>query len=197
MTGKSKMEDKGIVFTFGRFQPFTLAHLVMLNHMNAITDEKGYEMKIFASHSQDQEKNPLDYDDKINFMRLSVPKKYKLAVEPSKAKTIYDVLEQLRAEGYTKAIMVVGSDRVDDFTHALKPYIKKMGWKSFIIQSAGKRDPDSDDAVESMSSSFLRDAASKGNFKDFRNGLSDFLTDDQKKDLFKLLRKGMGVRENK
>ena len=113
----------------------------------------------------------------------------------SNAKTIFEVLEDLRASGYENVIFVVGQDRMDDFKVALKPYVKEMGFKSFALQSAGKRDPDSDDDTVSMSASQLRDAVVKGDFKTFASGLSDLLSPDQKKDLYKLVGRGLDIKK--
>ena len=51
-------ETKGVVFTFGRFNPPTNGHEKLINKVAALATGNNY--KIYASQSQDPKKNPLD-----------------------------------------------------------------------------------------------------------------------------------------
>ena len=72
--------------------------------------------------------------------------------------------------------MIVGSDRVNEFTVLLKKYNGVKGrhglynFKKINVISAGDRDPDADD-ISGMSASKMRQLANEGNFTQFSQGL--------------------------
>jgi hypothetical protein len=113
----------------------------------------------------------------------------------SKAKTALEVAVELSGK-YDKLIMVVGSDRVDDFTSLLNSYngIKsKHGFyefKEIEVISAGERDPDADIA-SGMSASKMRKAATQGDFEAFQMGASSELTVKDKRNMMNDVRKGL------
>ena len=61
------------------------------------------------------------------------------------------------------------------------------------VISAGARDPDSD-GIEGMSASKMRDAVAKDDFKAFAKGIPN-IGNMEKKNLFNLIQKSMGVTE--
>lgn len=165
---------KEAVFTFGRFNPPTVGHEKLIQKVASVS--KGNNYFIYASHSQDKDKNPLDYKEKIQLMRKMFPKYGRNIIE-SNAKNVFDIAVDLYDKGYNKLTMVVGSDRINEFTILLKKYdnIKaRHGFYSFpqgiFVVSAGERDPDADD-VSGMSASKMRAAAADGDWKSFQKGL--------------------------
>ena len=107
------------------------------------------------------------------------------------------VLSLLHDEGYEEVIMVVGSDRVNQFKKLLPQYNgvkdKPHGFydfKKIEIESAGERDPDADDAT-GMSASKLRVLAVEADFDKFQDGLPDTLSDRDKRSLYQSIRKNM------
>ena len=68
---KDLFEDtnKHVTFCFGRFNPPTLGHKKLFDTMK----KEGGEMKIFTSQSQDKKKNPLSYEQKIDYLRKLFP----------------------------------------------------------------------------------------------------------------------------
>ena len=48
------------VFTYGRFNPPTIGHAVLITAVESISRTKGGDFFIYPSHSQDSNKNPLD-----------------------------------------------------------------------------------------------------------------------------------------
>jgi hypothetical protein len=103
----------------------------------------------------------------------------------------------LHDEGYEQIIMVVGSDRINEFKKLLSQYNgvedKPHGFydfKKIDIESAGERDPDADDA-SGMSASKLRSLAVDSDFDAFKTGLPDTLSERDKRSLYQLLRKQM------
>ena len=117
-------------------------------------------MHIFVSHSQDAKKNPLDYKRKVAYIRKMFPK-YAKNVTTDKARTIFEVAVSLHNKGYKAIVMVVGSDRVDEFEKILNQYNGVDGRHGFYgfdnieVVSAGERDPDAE-GVEGMSASKMQ-----------------------------------------
>jgi len=188
---------KPVVFTFGRFNPPTTGHLKLLNKVAAVA--KGNDYRIYASQSSDKKKNPLQYKEKVQFMRKMFPKHGRNIVINTKVKTALDIASELYDEGYNKLIMVVGGDRVASFQKLLDQYndVKsRHGYYNFIegiqVVSAGERDPDAE-GVTGMSASKMRAAAMDGDFKSFQLGLPKGYSDGVT--LFNTLRKRMGLRE--
>jgi hypothetical protein len=189
---------KSIVFTFGRFQPPTIGHELLLDKVAAVAKESGSVYRIYASHSVDPVKNPLQYKDKINFMRKMFPK-HGRGIVSSDAKTVLEVMANLTSEGFTDATLVVGSDRVPEFTKLLTKY---NGFKSghgeykfdtIKVVSAGDRDPDAD-GVEGMSASKMREAVKNNDYPAFVQGLPSHFV-NQGKSLFLALKGAMNIRE--
>ena len=61
-------EEREIYFAFGRMNPPTVGHGKLLDALAAKSGKNPY--KVFLSQSQDKNKNPLSYTDKIDFNGL-------------------------------------------------------------------------------------------------------------------------------
>jgi len=196
------MEKSGdtAVFTFGRLNPPTTGHGKLIDAMAREQGKNaGSKMHVFVSHSQDAKKNPLDYKRKVAYIRKMFPK-YAKNILTDKAKTIFEVAVSLHNRGYKSIIMVVGSDRVDEFERLLNQYngVKSKhgyyGFDNVEVVSAGERDPDAE-GLEGMSASKMRKAAMDGDLDSFKQGVPDGFKDAEK--LYKDVRKSMGIREEK
>ena len=190
-------KSKSVVFTFGRFNPPTTGHEKLLIKVASLAI--GNDYKIFASQTNNPKKDPLQYKEKVILMRKIFPKHGRNIVLEPNVKNAIDALVYLYDQGYTKATMVVGADRISDFKTLLNKYngVKaRHGFYEFTdgisIVSAGDRDPDADD-VSGMSASKMRAAAIAGDFQSFANGLPKSFGD--KLGVFNLLRKRMGLKE--
>jgi hypothetical protein len=188
---------KEVVFTFGRFNPPTVGHGKLIAKVAAAAI--GNQYRIYASQSSDPKKNPLEYKEKIRVMRKMFPKHGRNIIEDKNAKTAMHIASILHDQGFTKITMVVGSDRIGEFTKLLKKYNGIQGRHGFYdfrdgieVISAGERDPDAE-GVEGMSASKMRKAAMDGDFKAFSQGLPNEYGEDMT--LFNLLRKRMGLKE--
>lgn len=188
-------QEKGVVFTFGRFNPPTVGHAKLVDKLTTSTSG-GYAPLVYMSHSQDAKKNPLDFGTKQKFMNLFFGKK--VGVMNSNARHVFEIVTDLYNQGYTKIRMVVGSDRVKEFNVLLNKYNSVKGRHGFYkfddiqIISAGERDPDSDD-VSGMSASKMRLAATENDFDSFKTGVPDQKHADK---LWKAVRRGMNLKEN-
>ena len=192
----AEAKGKETIFTFGRFNPPTIGHGKLLDKVAAESNGKYH---IFASNSSDPKKNPLEYKEKIKYMRKMFPKHGRNIIEDAKVRNVFDILVKLYDEGYTKATMVVGSDRIEEFKQLTSKYndVKaRHGYYFFEegidVVSAGERDPDSD-GVDGMSASKMRLAATENDFKQFSKGLPKVFKDGI--GLFSTLRTRMGIKE--
>ena len=167
---------KEITITFGRFNPPTTGHGILLDKVASVGGKNAY--RIYASHSNDTKKNPLKYDEKIKFLRKMFPKYARNIIADENAKTIFNILTIIHKEGFTKLNLVVGSDRVDEFKTLLNRYAgttlkdgTTYDFKDGLdVISAGERDADSDGA-DGMSASKMRAAVVANKFKEFSQGL--------------------------
>lgn len=190
---------KELVTTFGRFQPPHLGHAKLLNKVVELAKGKTY--RIYTSQTEDNKQNPLNYEDKIKFIRKMFPSYGRNILLDNSIKNVLDIAKQAYDDGFSKLTLVVGSDRVSEFKKLLDKYngVKSAhGYYEFKdgidVKSAGERDPDSD-AVEGVSASKMRAAASENDIETFTKGLpSDF---SDVKELFNAVRKGMGLKESR
>ena len=110
-----------VVFTLDAWNPPTTGHGKLIDAM--LREQKknvGSKMHIRIS-LKDAKKNPLDYKRKVAYIRKMFPK-YAKNVTTDKARTIFEVAISLYKRGYKAIVMVVGSDRVDEFEKILNQY---------------------------------------------------------------------------
>ena len=191
-------EEKTVYFTFGRMNPPTIGHGKLLDVLASKAGRNPY--RVFLSHSQDKNKNPLHYKDKVKHVRKMFPKHARSIMSNNSVKTAIDALVSLYKEGFVKVVMVVGSDRIMQFDTLLNKYngVKARhglyNFKSIKVISAGERDPDAD-GVEGMSASKMRILAKDNDFTSFSQGLPKQFSNSDSKRLYNLVRKGMGLKE--
>tara|TARA_R100001594_G_scaffold150508_2_gene212054 strand:+ start:1469 stop:3475 length:2007 start_codon:yes stop_codon:yes gene_type:complete len=181
---------RSVVFTFGRFQPPTSGHQLLINKVIKEAESRGAEHRIYPSHSTDIKQNPLSHKDKVVFMR----KLFSTAniMDDKKAKNPFQVLDILKKEGFDNVYFVVGGDRVPEFKRGMKKYT--TDFKKFEVISAGERDPDAEGVV-GMSGSKMRKAAADDEFEQFLKGVPNKTPKRISLKLFKAIRKGMGLKE--
>ena len=186
---------KTAVFVFGRFNPPTIGHEKLLNALTATAQREGGKALVYTSSTQDAKKNPLSKDQIFKYLKKAFPRAKKTFQTRSTARTALEVAVELSGK-YDKLVMVVGSDRVSDFSSLLNTYngIKsKHGsyeYKEIDIVSAGERDPDASGAT-GMSASKMREAAVQGDFDLFRTGIPSTMSDKDAKNMMNDVRVGL------
>lgn len=178
------------VISFGRMNPPTVGHAKLVDKLISVAKKENGDPLLYVSHSQDKKKNPLQYDDKIRYLKTSFGR----AVQKSKARNLIEVLKEIESK-YDNIVVVVGSDRVTEFDTLLNRYNgKEYTYDSIKVVSAGDRDPDAE-GVTGMSASKMRAAATSNDIESFRKGLPTKL---QKKadEMIKIIRKNMGISED-
>jgi|TARA_B100000085_G_C18546287_1_gene514020 hypothetical protein len=191
-------EEKTVYFTFGRMNPPTIGHGKVLEALAKKSAKNPY--KVFLSQTKDSKKNPLTYQDKIKAVRKMFPRHARSIMLDKKVKNAMEAASSLYDEGYKNLVMVVGSDRINEFSTLLKKYNGKDGrhgfynFKNINVISAGDRDPDAEGAT-GMSATKMREFARENNFTSFSQGLPKNVSNPDAKKMFNDVRKGMGLKE--
>jgi hypothetical protein len=159
--------------------------------VKSVAKKQGADAQIYLSHSADKKKNPLPYKDKFKFAK----KAFGSVIKKSNARTIMQVLSELDSS-YDEVYIVVGSDRISEFSKLVNKYNgKDYNYSKIELVSAGERDPDADD-VSGMSASKLRSLAANGEYDEFLTGLPSKLNDRDSKSMYDIIRKNMGISED-
>jgi hypothetical protein len=185
-------KDKAAVFSYGRYNPPTIGHQLLIDKLINVAQQKGADPFLIPTHTVDKKKNPLTLDEKT----YALKEMCKGVEILNTGKTFVDALKDLQNRGYTTIYQIAGSDRIPEFNHIVNTYNNKpnkageipFSFKSYEIVSSGERDPDSD-AVEGMSASKLRNFAIEGNFDSFARGMSPLVNINLKQDIYNLIRK--------
>ena len=141
---------KEVTFTFGRYNPPTIGHEKLFDAVKKQARSGAY--RIYTSKSQDSKKNPLEFKDKIKFVRKMFPKHARAIMGDKDIRTVFDIATVLYDQGFVQVTMVVGSDRVIEFDTLLQKYNGEKGRHGFYnfeqinVVSAGERDPDAEGA---------------------------------------------------
>ena len=186
-----ELPSKKVVMAFGRFQPPTIGHELLVNAVKKIAQKQDADHVIFASKTQDKKSNPLAVDRKVYYLKRMFPKTNFVAANEH-IRTFIEAATEL-SKKYKHLIMLAGSDRVPEYKRLLERYNGDVfNFETIEVVSAGERDPDADNA-SGMSGTKMREAAKKGDFQTFRKGLPHTLTELDGKRLMNEIRQGMGM----
>jgi len=189
-----QLESKTLVFAYGRFNPPTIAHNMLIEKVVELAKQKRADYLIIPSHSTSPpEKNPLTVDQKIKILKHMVPDSTKVGAF---GQTYITALQKIQGMGFNKIIQIAGSDRIPEFTFLVNKYNGKpdksgnvpFNFDYFEFASAGERDPDSD-GMSGMSASKLRSLAIDGNIEQFRDGMAETVPDKLKDQAYLQIRK--------
>lgn len=182
----NEAKDRPVVFTFGRFNPITWGHEVVIDTVIKRAGRRGIPM-VFTSQSQDKERNPLSYRDKLMFLKRFFPKAQ--VMNRPDIKTAFQVLEWLSKEGYRDVTFVVGGDRVMEFRKAMTKYVDNgtYPFDKFEVVNAAKR------TGASISATKMRNSVKNDDYAFFKKGLPKKAKDKDGRDMFNAVKKGMGL----
>ena len=154
------------VAAFGRFNPPTKGHLKLVNKLTSIPGDH----YLFISHTQDAEKNPLDYDTKVSYAKKFFEGVH---IGDKGCETIYDVLNKLKDMGYEHLVYVCGEDEYVPFGKIINEYNEKnKAFESVKIVQAGDRKEDSE-GTDGISATKVRKLAKDGDYEAFSNSIPD------------------------
>lgn len=185
-----ELPSKSVVFAFGRFNPPTIGHELLVKAVKKLASAQGADHAIYASRSNDAKKNPLAVDKKVHYLNLMFPHTHFVAADAN-VRTFIEAAKELNKK-YKNITMVAGSDRISEYEKILNKYNgTEFHFDTVQVISAGERDPDADDA-SGMSASKMRALAAKGDYASFKGGLPSSLRDIDGRRLMNDIRVGMG-----
>lgn len=186
---------KHVAFAFGRFNPPTVGHKKLIDAVVNAAD--GGDFYIFTSQSQDPDKNPLDYQTKVNFLKKLFPDIQDKIVYDNTIKNVLQAADKLKASGYTNATFVCGSDRIPEFTKLLNTWNgmdKTPRFGVLNIVSSGERE-DGAEGVEGVSASMAREFVKNNDFESFKGTVPN--NPQLAKELFDAVKQGMAASKKK
>lgn len=188
-----------VVLAFGRMNPPTIGHEKLVNRVKEIANDYKAPHHIVISHSVDTKKNPLDVASKVKHAKRFFPGA-NIESSSKEKPTFLQHAAALHAAGHDHLVMVAGSDRIPEYEEKLKKYNgegpgKLFNFKKIEVKSAGHRDPDAEGA-EGMSASKMREHAKNNSFDEFKQGVPSHVPEKHARELFRDVRKGMGINEN-
>lgn len=181
--------DKKIYFVFGRMNPPTSGHEIMLKEGKAMADAERADYRVYLSKSHNPKKNPLPYDVKIKFFKKLFPRYAPYLIEDDSIRTVIDILVDLNGN-YSDVTMLVGEDRVEDFQKLLDRYNGvEYDFQNIEVQNTGDR-------VEGRSGSAMRELVKQDNFEEFVNSYPSNVDRGLLRQIFQEIKKGMNINEN-
>lgn len=189
--------NKKLAMLFGRMNPPTRGHEENVEGLKKMAAKHGADHLVIASHSQDAKKNPLSPDVKLKHLKRSFPNT-NITTSSKEKPTILHHAAEAHKNGYTHLIIAGGGDRVEEYKKLLHHYNGKEGrhgfynFKKIEVQSTGER-------KEGISGTDMRNHAQNNDFHSFHKNLSSHMQKNpaHAKELFKDVRKGMGLHESK
>lgn len=197
---EAKAKKDTAVFAFGRMNPPTIGHGVVVDKVMAEAAKRGGDHFVFVSKTQDAKKNPLNQKQKVTYLKKFFPRgNFPLG----KTTNPFDTVLYLCELGYKHIVVVTGSDHIAEY-NKIKEYKGKVAtndpkkrsysFETLEVVVAGQARDDSAQGVAGMSASKMRAAAFNGDFKTFATGVPG--TDSNlKKQLYKDVRKGLNLSE--
>ena len=191
-------QEKTAVFTYGRNNPPTVGHEKLFNKTVETAKKHSTTAHIYTSHSQDNKKNPLSGEHKVELIKHAYPQAH-VDTSSKEMPSMLHIAKHLHSQGHKHLVMVAGSDRVDEYKKKLQQYNGThegalYNFKSIKVVSAGQRDPDAEGAA-GMSGTKLRSHAISGNKEKFKSGLMSGLSDEHKENVYHSVRKALKVDE--
>jgi len=199
------------VFSFGRFQPPTTGHALLIDSVIRTAADENADAIIFVSSTENKpaylsskkframrngafeslkdNENPLPIAMKVEVLSKQHAGKPIQFVNTSlcDCRSIMQIVPVLVANGYEQLTMIVGSDRVPDFSKLLDQYFPGVVKVLGIERVAGVVN------ARSMSGTKLRTAAVAGDFDTFAENvvMGEFTRDDAKQ-LMNSIRTALG-----
>jgi hypothetical protein len=189
--------SRKVVIGFGRFNPPTTGHAEHIKFIANTAHRLGADQIVYASASQDRERNPLPFAVKVEWLHRLFPQV--TFNKNQNIRTPFDAFKQCSELGYTHIFVVVSGERVPEFKRFERyfalpnsPQFKKELSipAEYTVVDSGR----SMDTGARMSATKLRGFAKKGDFESFREGVP---TTDKRlaQLLYKDVRKFMGIHE--
>jgi hypothetical protein len=179
------------VFTFGRFQPPTTGHEVLIRGLIDLAIAREADAYVFVSstHGTRNLQNPLTVAQKVAYMRKQYPAGLQIVdTTVCGCKTLPSIVDMLLAKGYSHVVLGVGSDRVPGF--------KRIFAKEERVEVVpiGQKRTNRGNSLAAMSGTKMRLAATRGNLNAFTRGVKiGSMTNENAASLMANVRTGLGL----
>lgn len=174
--------NKTVVFSFGRLNPPTIGHKVMVDALLREEKSRGAKAYLVLTTSHDPNKNPLSPDQKEDWVSKFFPS---VEVVLAKGNSIIKTAEQFISDGADELVLVVGSDRVKEFSAMFARTELPVE-----VVSAGERDEGADGA-KGASASKMRAAVAADDYEEFIALCPRDIGDEQMAEYFLDIKAGM------
>lgn len=179
----NELPSRKVVLTFGRFQPPSVGHELLVNAVKKIAFAQRADHLILASTNQDKKINPLIMERKLYYLNRMFPKTNFALFEEN----LVDILHNLKNK-YKNICIVTSEDQVSEY----KKTLSDIKVNSASVIAVTEKDPDCE-LAPGMNCFKMRESAKKGLFEAFKNGLPLTLTELDGKRLMNEVRQGMGL----
>ena len=190
-------KEKRIVIAFGRFNPPTTGHALLIAFLTRTANRLGADARVYASPTTDVKRNPLPFREKVQFLRQLFPR---VTFNDNPAmNTPFSAYADASKAGYKDITVIVGADRVRDF-EKMGAYLLPAGSSKY---NAAKHIDVSQYRVlaiprgaGAISATLMRGYAAANDFSSFLAGTPGQNTTVAKK-IFTSVRRHMRIREQK
>ena len=182
-----------LVTSFGRFNPIHKGHERALKYAKDLASKDGADTRFYASKSQDEKKNPLDYRTKLSDAQKQFPDFAQDWDDDDEVRTILDVAKKAHRDGYKNFKFVGGEDRREAMENLLRRYNGQEDMYNFDnieSHSAGAREnTDGSDPTANFSASGQRKYAVDDDFEGYKQAVNfhDGYTEDDARATFKAI----------
>lgn len=166
---------KTAVISWGRFNPPTLGHELVFKMASDLAESLNGDFYIIPTKKTDNLTNPLNFEEKTTLLSKMYPEYKNNILKEDKVRTIIEAAKYLASNGYGKLKLIVGSDRVEEFSMLNKYNGSEYVFENIEILSAGERLTEGESAA-AMSASKLREAAVNGDIDSFMKGVAGRLS---------------------
>lgn len=184
-------EEKTVFFTFGKMNPPNASHGIVLEALSKKATNNPY--RVYSTTLQESANNPLNYNEKIKYLRRMFPKQSRSVIMDESIKNVYDAAVNLFNEGFRNIVMVVEDDRVRENQILLNKYNAVEGKHGFY--NFKSIDVVSSENTTSRNSKLQIESAANNDFITFSHDLPKDVSDKEAKNLFNAVRTGMGLKE--
>ena len=158
-------EKKEAAFAFGRLNPATIGHELMVN---AILEKPGDSFLFVSDRAPKLPTDPLSPEEKLQWAQLSFPN-----IACGLAKTVLIAADRLYKMGYTDVVFIEGENKLFPLIeryNGVETAVHNYNFNSVSHQLL-VRNPDADNA-SGMSASKMRQAVIDNDFELFKSGVT-------------------------
>lgn len=174
-----ELPSSKVVFAFGRFQPPTAGHELIVKTVKQISETQNSDHVIFAA--DDLKENLLSQEKKSHYMNIMFPG---TNVHFTDMATIVEAAKELNKK-YKNVVMVTTADCKEDYQKILNNKNgKDFFFETIEVITAGDVNPDKNQ---------LKESAKKGNYDKFKKYLPTSLREIDSRRLMNDMRKSLGL----